>query len=287
VCGVPAPIGIVVATRNRRHSLLRTLARLRALPERPPVVVVDNASGDGTAEAVRAVHPDVEVVALPRNLGGGARTVGARALDTGAVAFSDDDSWWEPGSLARAARLLDAHPRLALIAARILVGREGRLDPTSEAMANSPLVAPDGLPGRPVLGFVACGAIARRRAFLEAGGFEPRLGIGGEEQLLALDLAAAGWQLAYVPDVVARHHPGDGGRDGRSATELRNLLWTAWLRRRAPAALARTASIAASALRERQPGALLAAARGLPWALRNRRAVPPEVERAARRLHLP
>ena len=75
-----APV-IVIATRNRRPVLLETLARLRALPERPRVVVVDNASQDGTAEAVRAAFPDCEVIEMASNLGAAARTVCAQEHD--------------------------------------------------------------------------------------------------------------------------------------------------------------------------------------------------------------
>jgi GT2 family glycosyltransferase len=206
-----------------------------------------------------------------------------RLLETEYVAFSDDDSWWAAGSLARAAALFSAHPRLGLIAARILVGPECRLDPTCAEMTRSPLPADAGLPGPPIIGFVACGAIVRRRAYLAAGGFEPRFGVGGEEQLLALDLAAAGWELAYVETIVAHHHPwpDEAGRQGRRALELRNLIWTAWLRRPLRVALAKSAALAIAAVSEGRARSVLAAARGLPWVLRRRRRLPAEVERAA------
>jgi GT2 family glycosyltransferase len=77
-----ATVGVVIATRDRAPDLLRTLRRLRALPERPEVAVVDNASGDGTADLVRRHAPWARVVALDRNLGAAARTHGARALAT-------------------------------------------------------------------------------------------------------------------------------------------------------------------------------------------------------------
>ncbi|MEV4708894.1 glycosyltransferase [Actinoplanes sp. NPDC049316] len=43
-----------------------------------------------------------------------ARTIGVRRLDTPYVAFCDDDTWWEPGSLRVAAELLDAYPRIGV-----------------------------------------------------------------------------------------------------------------------------------------------------------------------------
>src|SRR5919108_2255895 len=162
----PAPVAVVIATRNRGTELLGTLARLRALHERPPIVVVDNGSTDGTCELVRAHQPGVRVVGLRYNWGGAARTIGARLVDSPYVAFSDDDSWWAPGALGRAVDLLDRHPRLAVLAARVLVGPDQRLDPACDRMAHSPLPSAADLPGPSVLGFVACGAVVRRVAFL-------------------------------------------------------------------------------------------------------------------------
>jgi GT2 family glycosyltransferase len=118
------------------------------------------------------------VVGLRRNRGGAARTVGARLVDSPYVAFSDDDSWWAPGALGQAAELLDRHPRLAVLAARVLVGPDRRRDPVCDEMAHSPLGRAADLPGPSVLGFIACGAVVRRSAFLEVGGFHARLGVG-------------------------------------------------------------------------------------------------------------
>jgi N-acetylglucosaminyl-diphospho-decaprenol L-rhamnosyltransferase len=280
------PAGVVIASRDRRTSLLSTLARLEALPEHPPVVVVDNASGDGTAAAVRGAHPRVRVIELDENLGAAARTIGVRALDTPVAAFCDDDSWWAPGSLSRIAELFAARPAQGLVAGRILVGPDERMDPTCAEMAASPLAPRPGQRGRPILGFVACGAAVRSAAFLAAGGFHPRLGVGGEETLLAFDLAARGWELSYVDDVVIHHHPAPGrGRTGREATMLRNRLWAAWLRRPLPAAAAETARALAGTRRPRAAvQGLFGAARGLGWVCRDRRVLPRAVERDVRRL---
>jgi N-acetylglucosaminyl-diphospho-decaprenol L-rhamnosyltransferase len=214
----PSRVAVVIATRNRGPELLGTLTRLRALSERPRIVVVDNGSTDGTAELVRARHPDVQVVC--------------------------------------------------------------------QEMADSPLQPADDLPGPPLLGFIACGAVVRRDAFLEVGGFDARLGVGGEEELLALDLAARGWGLAYVDEVVAHHYPSPS-RDPADRRRLlvRNALWSAWLRRPLGGAARQTAHLAALAIH--QPGTssgLLLAILGLPWVLRERRPVSRELEAALRTL---
>jgi GT2 family glycosyltransferase len=273
-------VAVVMITHNRRIEVLCTLERLNRLPERPQVVVVDNASTDGTATAVAERHPAVEVLTPGRNLGASGRTLGVRHVETPYVAFCDDDTWWEPGALRRAADLFDANPRLALVNGRVLVEPEGAEDPTCSMMANSPLPPEPGLPGRPILGFLAGASVVRRSAFLEAGGFEPRLFLGGEEELLATDLVARGWRLCYVPEILSRHHPSHR-RDvpARRGHMLRNALWFAWLRRPLPSALRRTLATAFSTPWDRVTLRGFAAAfAGLPWVLRERRVVPPNVE---------
>ncbi|MGB7480132.1 MAG: glycosyltransferase, partial [Burkholderiaceae bacterium] len=106
-------ISVVVLTHGRAAELARTLRQLRALPERPPLIVVDNASPDDTAAMVARDFPEAVLVRAPRNLGAAGRNLGAAAARTPYVAFCDDDPWWAPGSLAAAADLLDRHRSVA------------------------------------------------------------------------------------------------------------------------------------------------------------------------------
>jgi GT2 family glycosyltransferase len=279
-------LSVVIITRDRIGDLLRTLERLEALPERPPVVVVDHGSRDGTPDEVERRYPAARVVRCDRNHGAAGRTIGVRATETPYVAFCDDDSWWAPGSLPRAVELLDAHPDVALLAARVLLGDDQRLEPTCVAMADSPLSGRPGLPGPRILGFVACGAVVRRTAFLDAGGFDPRFGVGGEERLLAADLARRGWSLVYCDDLVAHHHPSQTrDRFGRRVVEVRNDLWFSWLRRPAQSAVRATLDAVWAARREPAARAgLRDALAGWRTVLTSRRPVPPELEAELRRL---
>jgi GT2 family glycosyltransferase len=276
---------VVIATRNRCGDLLRTLVELAALRPRPPVVVVDNGSTDETVPATRAAATTlggIRLIELRRNEGAVARNAGVRAATTPYVAFSDDDSWWAADALPRAEHVLDEHPRLGVVAARTLVGPDERGDPTSERMAASPLGREPDQPGPSVLGFLACSAIVRREAFLAAGGFSRVLHFTGEERLLAYDLAARGWQLCYVDNVVAHHHPSPS-RGDRSVRELRNETLIAWMRR--PARVAVGAGFGLLHRTLRSPTARLAAAYALlrlPHALAARRRLPTDVERRIR-----
>lgn len=279
-------VAIVVVSRNRRELLLQTLPRHIALPERPRVVLVDDASTDGTADAVRAALPEVAVIRTARNVGGAARNAGLRALDTPYVALCDDDSWWTPGSLTRAADVLDRHPRLAVINGHILVGPAERVDPLCDEMAQSPLPRVDGQPGHPLLSFVAGAAVVRRTAVLSVGGFSPRLRTGGEEELLGWDLVGAGWLISYLPEIVAHHDPPPhDGRPERREQGIRNTLWTVWLRRPLRAAAARTVRQLRRCPADRYTARAVArAVAGLPWVLRERRVSPPHVEQMRRLL---
>jgi hypothetical protein len=120
----------------------------------------------------------------------------------------------------------------------------------------SPLPRPDGVPGPCLAGFVACAAAVRREAFLEAGGFDQRLG------------------------VVAHHHPSKvRSRTVRRSNLTRNALWSVWLRRPALRALEASCRLGWAALRDPpERRGLAAAVAGAGWVTRQRRVVGPEVE---------
>jgi glycosyltransferase involved in cell wall biosynthesis len=272
-------VSIVVATRNRADRLGATLERLLTLPGRPEVIVIDDASDDGTAAV--AARAGARVARMRRNAGATARNVGVRLAGTPLVAFADDDSWWAPEALPRAVAHFRAHPRLALLAARTLVGPAQRLDPVSAQLAREPLGTAPDLPGPSALGFLACAAVVRREAFLSVGGFDPVVFFMGEEERLAYDLAAAGWGLAYCADVVAHHHPAPASGDAKRMLARRNAILTAWMRRPVRVAASSTAGLiraaAADPAARRTLGELLTR---LPAALIRRRPPHPQVEAA-------
>ncbi|MEU2377013.1 glycosyltransferase family 2 protein [Streptomyces misionensis] len=271
---------VVVITHNRRAELLRTLAELRRLPERPRIVVTDNASTDGTAEAVARDFPEATLLRPGRNLGAVGRNLAVRHVRTPYVAFCDDDSWWEPGSLARAADLLDTRPRLAAVTARIVVEPDGTEDPVVRELRESPLSGPDWLPGPALGSFLAAATVMRTDAFRAGGGFHPGLWLGGEEELLACDLLRQGWWFAYAEELTV-HHQASRLRDStaRRVLGLRNTLWFTWLRRPLLPALRRTGHLIRTVPHDAASARAFAhATAGLPWVLRQRDPVPPDLE---------
>jgi N-acetylglucosaminyl-diphospho-decaprenol L-rhamnosyltransferase len=262
------------------RELERTLLRLQQLSDNAQIVVVDNGSTDETWNHLVTHFPHVTSLRAAHNVGAAARTIGAMAVDVPYIAFCDDDSWWTEGSLSRAADVLDAYPRLALLAGQLTIHRTGRSDPLNVAMADG-LPRVDGTPGVPVLGFLACAAVVRRSAFLSAGGFSDKWHIGGEELPLALDLASAGWQLAYIEEVRAVHDPSHQ-RDAytRRRTTTRNDAWCTWSRRSVRGAVSRTVELLHCAWADRAArDGLLDALRGAVPILLARRPVSADIER--------
>lgn len=143
---VPA-VAAVVVTYNRRQLLLESLAAVQA-QTRPAdtVIVVDNASTDESAAAVRERFPGVRLQRLARNTGGaGGFAFGmalALATDADLIWLMDDDTVPEPGALAALLDARDRHPGgpPALLASRV-VWTDGRAHPM-----NTPRVKPFARP---------------------------------------------------------------------------------------------------------------------------------------------
>ncbi|MDY7103254.1 MAG: glycosyltransferase [Actinomycetota bacterium] len=281
---------MAIVTHNRRERLLGTLAHLQRLPEGPSVVVLDNGSDDGTIEAVMEQFPDVTVLESHADLGAaGGRNALADWSNAPYLAFCRDDAAWAPGALAVAAALFEAHDDVALLSAP---GDPAAPD-ASARTGLAPRVPRRTTLGAPVRRFPCGAAVVRRRAFDEVGGFDGRLPIGVGEELLAIDLTAAGWRTATVAALAVcravddgEDLGGDGGADptGPAGDAIRDELWTAWLRRSSPAALVRTGSVLRSLPRDQASVRAVAdALRGLPRVLRSRRPVPTALERELRR----
>jgi GT2 family glycosyltransferase len=272
---------LVMTTRNRAARAADAVERALGLPEQWPIVVVDDASDDATGDRLRnRFGPAITVIRLPRNLGAAARNVGVQKATTPFVAFVDDDSSWESGSLTRAVEVFERHPTLGLVAAQVLVDPDGRPDPICDAMGASPL-APTAA-GPSVLGFLACAAVVRRQAFLAVGGFSPLMHVGGEEALLAIDLRAAHWTLTYRNDIRARHAPlmTDGGRSDRRSRQMKNAVLVALMRRSVGVAGRELAVLVRRALGDSDAArALIGVVQRLPEAVSQRRPVSPSLER--------
>ncbi|NOR01922.1 glycosyltransferase family 2 protein [Mycolicibacterium fortuitum] len=281
-----AKVSFVIASRNRAEELGSVVTRLLDTTD-CPIIVVDNGSDDGSVPAMRRAAARsggrLTLLELSSNLGAVARNVGVAACRTDYVAFCDDDSWWDPDAPALGAQIFDRHPNLAVLAARTEVWPQRREDPLVSQLAGSPLGRHADLPGPSILGFLACSAMVRKSAFQAVGGFSDILHFRGEEQLLALDLAAKGWALCYCPELTAIHHPSaqrppSATQDARS---VRNAVLTTWLRRPLRHCVRASVRLFGAATRDTAHARAAAeAAARIPAVLAHRRRLPATVEEA-------
>lgn len=271
-------LSVVVLTHNRRDEIMGTVASLLRLPERPEIVVVDNGSTDGSSQLLANTYPGLRVIRSDVNLGAAARNLGVAYVRTPYVAFSDDDTDWQAGSLARAVELLDRHPRIGVLNARVVVGERRVLDPTCALMASSPLGhAAHPLPR--LVGFMAGACVFRTALFESLGGYEPRLFIGGEEALLSLDVLQTGHDIAYAEELEVHHRPSLKRDSGlRRRMIARNEALVAWLRLPRTHACASTLRAAVNACGGKHViRDLRDLYRGITWAIGVRRPVTSRV----------
>ena len=203
-------ISIVLATHNRKDVVTRVIANVHecGLPRHQyELIVVDNASTDGTSEAV-AARVD-SIIQLRKSLGSCAKAVGVDQAQGEYLVLLDDDSYPRPGSLARMVEHFEADSALAA--------------------AGFTVHLPDGrqecgaLPGV----FVGCGVGLRAAAFRAVGGLDRRFFMQAEEYDLCFRLVHAGWRIAVFHDLHVEHLKSPESRRAERTTYLdtrNNLL---------------------------------------------------------------
>ena len=121
-----ASLDIVVVSYNACADLEACLASIRAAPPGRPhaIVVVDNASRDGSADAVAERWPDVQLIRNARNLGfAAANNVGIRACSGALVLLLNSDTIVPAGALDRLVAALERHPHAAIAGPRLVDAR--------------------------------------------------------------------------------------------------------------------------------------------------------------------
>ncbi|MGC9360062.1 MAG: glycosyltransferase family 2 protein [Anaerolineae bacterium] len=201
------------------------------------VIVVDNASTDGSAETVRREFPDVRVLALSKNGGySGGCNAGIGAARGDVVVFLNNDIEAEPTWLEALLGALDRHPDAGSAASRMML-----YDQPTHIHSAGDTYGVDGLPdsrgvwqpyGPPYdqerYVFGGCGgALAYRKEVLEdIGLFDERFFMYCEDVDLNWRAQLAGYRCIYTPDAVVRHHlSATGGGSLASYYVGRNTLW--------------------------------------------------------------
>ncbi|MBW3534809.1 MAG: glycosyltransferase family 2 protein [Gemmatimonadetes bacterium] len=237
-------VSAIVVSFNTRELTLAALASVEAQEGvRTETWVVDNASSDGTADAVRRGHPSAHLLALEENVGFGRANNLAmeRAAGRHLLLLNSDARFAEPGGLRRLVDALEAEADVGVVGPR-LESPAGRLEYSARRFAGSRtellrrtpihrVLAPRGGPER-LLGDAwphdrrrdvdwltgAC-LLVRRGVVEDAGGFDPAIFMYGEEQEWCWRVRKAGWRVVFDPFVTVVHL--------RGASSLERAGWRA------------------------------------------------------------
>ena len=211
----------VISTWNKKGVVQENLDSLHAqtLPF-ASIVVVDNASSDGTAEMIARDYPEVRLVVMPHSQYGACETfnIGFASATTPLVAILDDDITLPPTWLEHAtARLMEEPETTAVVSTEIIEpGMPAEYIASSKAMGR-----------RYMSTFRGCGSLARREVLAQAGYYDERLFIYGNERDLTCRLLNAGYRVLQDPDIETYHKTPFGIQMGK-----RSLFYharNAWL----------------------------------------------------------
>jgi N-acetylglucosaminyl-diphospho-decaprenol L-rhamnosyltransferase len=210
-------LSVSIVNTNSRELLLECLETLPR--DAAEIVVLDNASEDGSAEAVRERFPNVRVIAQEFRAGFGANhnTV-IRATEGRYVYVLNEDTTSDDWAFDRIVGYLDANPRVAALGPR-LVYPNGRLQDSAWRFP-TPLVSALGLltvgkvgvkqsggeRPHPVDWVTGAALVLRREALDEVGLFDEEFFLYSEEVDLQFRLRQAGWEVHYFPEATVVHH---------------------------------------------------------------------------------
>ena len=201
------------------------------------IVIVDNASPDGSAEVLRNDFADCDLIFNDVNVGFGRANNQALALARGKyVLLLNTDAFVPPDGVADSVRFLEDHPKCAIVGVR-LVGRDGALQPSCRYFPTpwNEFLGVSGLarffPGTKLVDDMAwdhaaprecdwvpgCYYLVRKSVVDAVGLFDPRYFLYYEEIDHCRAVKSAGWQVMYDPAVTVVHI---GGESARTDSEI-------------------------------------------------------------------
>lgn len=222
----PPLVDVGVVTWNTRDLTVQALRRLLDTDQgcRLNLLVHDNASTDGTADAIRAEVPEAGVEAGETNLGFAAAV--NRLLDRSTAPWFlclNSDAWPEPGAIGELIRCAERHPRAAAVAPR-LHRPDGGLEPSSHPFPSLPTAAASAvgahgrwanrhlLPGawqhgdeRRVDWAIGAALLIRREAIEQVGGFDAGFFMYAEDLEWCHRAHTLGWEIWFDPAAIVVH----------------------------------------------------------------------------------
>ena len=203
-----ASVSLVISVWNRKDDLRENLAAIREQTVAPDqVIVVDNCSSDGTPEMVIEEFPEVQLIKMPHSNYGACETfnIGFASAKGDYVGILDDDVILPEDFVEAMLREFAAEPDSTVLLSPKVVEPE-----MPEWYKDSPSVNTE----RYLATFRGCGSMARHKLIREAGYYDERLFIFGNERDLTTRLLNLGYRVKMVPSIEVFHKAPFGMRHG-------------------------------------------------------------------------
>jgi GT2 family glycosyltransferase len=218
-------VSVVIVTWNRKDDVLEAVQSVHAQAyENVEIVVADNASTDGTAEAIRRCYPAITLLELSRNSGAAAGRSAAISVSRGDIVFMlDSDASLTHDTLSRIVHKFQEEPEVGLITCKIVNAFTGKLD----AWIFTEMDKADQDVEFLSYSFCSAGAAIRREVVDRAGLFWDKLFIYCEEDDLSLRVWDSGYKILYYPQALIYHRESPQkrvSRTNRDYFDLRNSL---------------------------------------------------------------
>ena len=188
-------VTIVIVVYNRREELRETLRRMLFDsdydPEQVDIVVVDNASADGSSAMVREEFPQVRLITREDNIGAPAWNDGFAIARGDYVLILDDDCYLLPDGLGRAVAAAEEH-RADLVSFKVASTHDPGYVFTEKYRTG-------------LFSFWGCAWLVRRAVLLELGGYDPELFMWANELEFMIRFFDRGHRHLHLPEVVAQH----------------------------------------------------------------------------------
>ena len=220
-------LSVVIVTRNRKREIAELLSDLASSPREAgdEIIVVDNASEDGTPALVRERFPTVRLLGFTSNRGAPAARNAAEAATAGDIlVFLDDDVRVDdPQFLGKIRRVFAEEPAVAAAAFRIVdpATRRSRSFEIPRRRKDLEMEACE------TTYFISAGCAIRRSAYRAAGGMDESLVYGFEELDFSYRAISRGLRIFYRPAICVLHRMSDAGRPSwrRLYYFFRNKIW--------------------------------------------------------------
>lgn len=220
-------ISVVSLSYNRRRNVIELMEALQVQDySNFEIILVDNNSSDGTAEAVESNFPEVRIIRCFQNFGMVAYNFGFANAKGDIILVIDDDGL--PGSvswISQIANCFQSNERLGAIACTI------RMRDTGKIARDNPQHLPEGdvKEGLKAASYNGTGAGLRKEALEEVGFYPFPFFRSWLEFHLCTRLVDHGWEVRYFPDIEVWHsRPSGATRRFMTYYGLRNYFWYVW-----------------------------------------------------------